>query len=330
MKRILLIANIRESNGGITTQVYELSEALKSEGMEVKIISTYGSIANRISGVISSFNEANNYDLILGVGCAYTGFFPIVIASIVSKIKNKKLIINFHDGQILDFMKKYFGFIKVIIGNYPVVVATKYLFDAFKQYGFNPVLINNHFNNLILPVTLKQESERIKIIWARSFEDLYRADLALEAALRYKNIKNIEFHFYGSGSKYYYYKEKYNSENIIFHGSVRREILLNEYSRYDIFLNTTEFDNFPMSIVEAGINKLIVITSNVGGIKNLYSENEVIYFKSGEIDDLNNTLSEVINNISEYKDYAIKLNAKVLTFNWQNVRQKWINILTGY
>lgn len=328
MKSILLIANIRAAQGGITTQVYELVESLKSEGIVVKIVSTHGSLSKRFSGILTAFKEAAKYDLILGVGCAYTGFIPIIIASIVSKIRNKKLILNFHDGQINDFMKKYYGIIKIIIQNELVVVATKYLFDTFNHYGFKSVLINNHFNNLKLSETKKLSSDKIKIIWARSFEDLYRVDLALEAAKYFENHKNVEFHFYGSGSNYHYFKDIYSSENIYFHGSIKREALLNEYSEYDIFLNTTEYDNFPMSIVEAGLNKLVVITSNVGGITNLYKENEVVYFNSGDIESLKSNLNKVIDNISLYIDYSNNLYQKVLTFNWQNVRLKWLKLLT--
>jgi hypothetical protein len=82
-----------------------------------------------------------------------------------------------------------------------------------------------------------------------------------------------------------------------------------------------------MSIVEAGLNNLIVISSRIGGIESLYNESEIIYFESGNIESLRYNVQKVLNNISDYRIYSRNLIEKVNTFNWINVRQKWISAL---
>jgi len=327
--KVLIIANIRKSQGGITTQVKELADSLEFEGVKVETVSTHGSFVDRINGIYIAFNKAKECDVILGVGCAYLGFFPIIIAFIISVITNKKVVYNFHDGQVKGFLERYYGIINFVIKKNKVIVASKYLNDEFKKYGFNSEIIFNHINNFDIKNIDNTSYNKISIMWARSFEKLYRADLALEAAYLYFNSNNIEFHFYGSGSRYNYYKDKYSGNNIYFHGHLARNDLLEEYKKHQIYLNTTEYDNFPMSIVEAGLNNLIVISSKIGGIESLYNDTEIIFFESGNIDSLRYNMQKVINNVTEYRIYSKNLIEKVKTFNWTNVRQKWMNALNN-
>ena len=327
MNKVLIIANIRKSQGGITTQVKELADSLMSEGVKVETVSTHGSIIDRIRGIYAAYKNAKECDIILGVGCAYIGFFPIIIAYIISVISNKNVVYNFHDGQVKGFIERYYGLINFVIKNNKVIVASKYLDDEFKKYGFNSEIIYNHLNELNIKRINEKGYDKISIMWARSFEKLYRADLALEAAYLYFNKKNIEFHFYGGGSEFKYYKDKYMGNNIYFHGNMERKDLLEEYRKHQIYLNTTEYDNFPMSIVEAGLNNLIVVSSKIGGIESLYNDNEIVFFKSGNIESLRYNVQKVLNNISEYRIYSKNLIEKVKTFKWINVRQKWISAL---
>lgn len=327
MNRVLIVANIRKSQGGITTQVMELKNSLLSEGLCVEVVSTHGSIKDRIQGAYTAFKRAKDTDTILGVGCAYIGFVPIIVAYFISIVRNKPVVFNFHDGQIKEFLNSYSGLVKIVLKNNNIIVATKYLYDVFHRFGFNPILIQNHFNNLETTKTELKRSETIKIMWARSFEKLYRVDLALDAAIHFSFKNKVEFHFYGGGSDYNYYYEKYKGANIFFHGFMKREDLLVEYKKYDLFLNTTDYDNFPMSIVEAGLNNMIVVSSKVGGIETLYGEDEIVFFQPGSFESLIETLITILSDITKYNTYSVNLAKKVASFNWANVRDKWMNSL---
>ena len=305
----------------------ELKDSLVSEGLKVEVVSTHGSFRGRIYGIYSAFVKAKECDVILGVGCAYMGFIPMIVAFFVSVVRNKHIVFNFHDGQVKEFLKSYYGLVKVVMRNNKVIVATKYLNDEFKTYGFNSIIIQNHFNNLGANNTDHKRSETIKIMWARSFEKLYRVDLALDAAIHFFFNKKVEFHFYGGGSYYCYYTKKYKSANIFFHGLMKRDELLGEYCKYQVFLNTTEYDNFPMSIVEAGLNNMIVVSSKVGGIESIYSEDEIAFFRSGSLECLVETIGDLFADITKYSTYSINLSKKVVSFNWANVKDQWLNSL---
>lgn len=327
--KILIIANIRSQQGGITTQVLELNESLLKEGYETKIVSTHGSHTERFSSLFKAIKESFNCSVILGVGCAYYGIIPMLVSSLVSLISGKPVIYNFHDGQVEEFLKKYSGLLKLFFGRDKIIVATSFLGRSFGKYGFNSEIINNHLNEVGLKVNSSSVSGK-KVIWARSFEELYRPDIALEAAKRTVNVCNAEFHFYGGGSLRDYYRSLYGSiRGIYFHDFVKREVLLEEYGKYDIFLNTSDYDNFPMSIVEAGMNGLQVLTSNAGGIASIYTGDEVTFFFKGNLDDCTERLNALLSDPGFYEYKKINLQEKIKGFTWESVRDNWISVFEG-
>jgi L-malate glycosyltransferase len=329
MKKILLIANIRKHQGGITTQVFELADSLRQEGLSVEIISTHGSVKERFSGILKAYSSARNCGLIISAGCSYYGFFPMVVASLIARIRRKKIIYNFHDGQVEDFLRKYYGIVKLLIGSEIIIVATDFLKKSFEKFGFNAIRISNHFNVINNNPGTHTRYEKLKIMWARSFEKLYDPETAIKAAIHFKDNPNIKFHFYGTGKYLNHYKEEYEKEKIDFFGHVNREELLIKYADYDVFLNTSLYDNFPMSIIEAGINRLIVISSKTGGIPTIYGENEIIFYEPGNKEDLIVKIYNVLNNPEIYRSYADRLHERVLSFSWNNVKTDWMELINN-
>jgi glycosyltransferase involved in cell wall biosynthesis len=326
--KVLIIANIRKQQGGITTQVLELCDSFRREGLEVELVSTHGNITTRISGLVNSYMKGKNSDLILGVGCAYYGVFPMIVASVVSGLLKKRVIYNFHDGQVYEFINKYSGLLKLFFRKNIIAVATDYLLSAFVKYGFTACLIENHLNETIAPVMQKENKTGVmKFIWARSYEKLYRADIMLEAAVEILKKHKVEFHMYGGGSQRDYYAKMYGKEGIVFHGFIQREKLIEEYCKYDVFVNTSDYDNFPMSIVEAGMNGLLVLTSRAGGINSIYTSSEVIFFEKGSKEDLINKLKTIIGSNDGFKLMKENLRKKVTGFTWDKVRRKWLLLI---
>ncbi len=129
--KILIIANIRKKQGGITTQTLELADSLKGEGYEVVTVFTHGNMTERIRGFFSSLKEARKSDLIIGVGCAYYGVIPMLTASAASLISGKRILYNFHDGQAREFLKKYHGLLRLFFGKARIIVATGFLEKLF-------------------------------------------------------------------------------------------------------------------------------------------------------------------------------------------------------
>ena len=175
IKRILIVLNYRESKSGITNQILELKFSLEKENYEIKLVSTFGSVLQRLKGVLNVYKLGQNTDFIIAAGCAYSGFLPIIVAAAVAFLLGKNILYNFHDGQAQIFLNKYYKLVRFIIRDKIVIVASGFVFDVFRQFNFNAVLIPNHFNeNHTFPKVENNSEWNNKIIWSRSFENLYR------------------------------------------------------------------------------------------------------------------------------------------------------------
>lgn len=327
--KILSIMNYKVKGSGITQQMLRLFSDLKNEGINTFICSTYGNVFQRLFNIIKIFRNAQNYDLVFASGCAYTGFLPIIVGTYVAKWYNKPLIIDFHDGQAKVFMHKWGKYAQHIMRYGTVTVATQFLYDIFKNYKLKVVLIPHHFDftQIIHNKNNKYQWNK-KFIWTRAFYPLYDPETALKAAKLVLEIyPDMEFHFFGDGPLRKKLEKKYKMAGIIFRGHIVHNDLLKEYGEFSVFINTSLYDNFPISIVEAAANNLLVITTPVGGIRTLYSEDECLFFRPRNYKELAHHILKVIENPYKFVKFVNNLKNKVLKFTWSNVKDKWLNLL---
>jgi len=325
--KIIIVLNYRKNKSGITEQVLYLEKYLKGENYDVELVSTFGSIIERIKGFVNVFRKGAKCDLIIGTGCSYFGFYPIFAAAAAAFFLNKKIIFNYHGGQAGKFIGKYDYLLKYIFGKKKIITASDYLLNIFLKYGYNAVKIDNVFDFGEFPEAGKEERDKIKVVWARSFEPLYQPELALSAAKKITSEFDCEFHFYGNGSMLSECRRKFESPKIVFHGLNDRKELLKSFGRYSVYLNTTLNDNIPNTIIEAGFYRLLVVSSKAGGIGTEFGENEILFVKENNLNSYTELLSNIMKNFNEYDEIRNNLIKKIMKYNWSGIREKWINII---
>jgi len=326
--KILIVLNYRKSKSGITEQVLLLQNKLEECGFEVNLVNTFGSIPDRIKGLINSVKKGRASDLIIGAGCSYFGFYPIFAAATAAFLLNKKIIFNYHGGQAERFLGKHKFWLKKIFGNNIIVVASEYLLNVFKDAGYSSaVKVNNFFDFDNFPEADADFSNNGKVLWARSFEPLYQPQLALNIAHEICGKFDCEFHFYGDGSLYEEIKNKNENKKIFFHGLVDRNLLLREMKNYSVLLNTTVNDNVPNTIYEAGFYKLLVVSSRVGGINTTFGENEIAFAEENTKEEYVRIISDYFMKPDDYRGMRLNLHNKVKGYDWNNVKEKWLGII---
>jgi glycosyltransferase involved in cell wall biosynthesis len=98
--------------------------------------------------------------------------------------------------------------------------------------------------------------------------------------------------------------------------------------QYDIFLNTTHYDNTPISVIEAIALGLPVISTNVGGIPYLLEHRKTaLLVDDNDVNGMVASIKELIEN-EDLKDKLV-INAfnLVQQFDWDLVKNKWLKIL---
>ena len=95
---------------------------------------------------------------------------------------------------------------------------------------------------------------------------------------------------------------------------------------FDIFINTTNFDNTPVSVMEAMALGLPLVSTNVGGIPFLIDDKiDGLLVSKSNAKEMVNAIITILDNT--YPNLAIKAREKVTNFSWENNKEKWFQIL---
>jgi glycosyltransferase involved in cell wall biosynthesis len=320
--------NYRKEIGGITGAIEERVKSLREEGFGVDIISTHGYSSERCKNIIRIFKETPNYDFLIAVGCADYGFLPILVGLIAAKIHKKKILVDFHAGYPVPFMNRFGRFFKMLLGDIPVTVASKYLYDIFMSYNFRVYLISYNFHYGDFPEPKIPFSWNKKFMWAALFQFMYDPETALKACeLVLKQRCDVEFHFFGEGPLLEKMRKKYKHPNIKFNGLLPRSEFLKRYQDYSVFINTSFGDNFPMRLVEASFYSLLVISAKYGGTPTIYTEKECLFFERGDYKRLSKYIVDICENPKLYDSFRINMHEKITTFTWNKIRDIWLELL---
>ena len=172
-----------------------------------------------------------------------------------------------------------------------------------------------------------------KLLYVRAFAEIYNPTLAIEVLKELKNtypkaiLCMIGPDKDGTLEDVKQLINKYHlNESVEITGVLSKEEWHKKSENYDIFINTTNIDNTPISVIEAMALGLPVVSTNVGGLPYLIQQN-----LDGVLVEKNNpsAMTKEICKILEENKYSLAINArkKVENFDWNIVQSKWIEIL---
>lgn len=268
--KILIVANYKESAGGISGQVKLLYEHLRKEGIYAEIFSTKASPLRRLMMFRALKLKAKDFDVIHVHCCSYIGFFPLVLASNVAKSLGKRLVMTYHGGGAEEFFRRYSMLAKHYLRKPDVnIVLSGFLEKVFSQYDIPCIVIPN-----ILAVTGEVRKERIDIrprfISVRSLQPNYNIGCIIKAfGIVKRHIPEATLDILGDGECRQDLEKIVSNlgiSDVNFIGQVPNGEIDKYLDTNDIFISMPLIDNQPMSVLEAWRNGLLVISSNVGGM----------------------------------------------------------------
>jgi glycosyltransferase involved in cell wall biosynthesis len=115
---------------------------------------------------------------------------------------------------------------------------------------------------------------------------------------------------------------------VTFTGKLKKKEWTDLASKFDIFINTSNIDNSPLSVIEAMALGIPVITTNVGGIPFLIDHGvDGILINKDAPNELCNWVDWIINHPELTNEITKKAHEKVLTFDWDNIKKDWNTLL---
>lgn len=279
-KRILYIGNNLSKKTKYQTTMTLLSSLLEQEGFfVVKSSSKTNKLIRLIDMCVAVFKNRDETAYIFIDTYSTTNFYYALITSQLARMFNIKYIPILHGGNLPKRLSSSPKLSALIFQNsYKNVAPSNYLKVAFDNKNFKTEFISN-----IISLKDYKYIDRIKIqpklLWVRSFKHLYNPTLAIKVLLELKKeYPNAVLCMIGpflddSHQKTLELIKEYNLESSVeLTGVLTKEDWHKKSKDYDIFINTTNFDNTPISVIEAMALGLTIVSTNVGGMPYLIDD----------------------------------------------------------
>ena len=123
------------------------------------------------------------------------------------------------------------------------------------------------------------------------------------------------------------YAQKLQLE-VHFTRKLTKEEWISQSLHYNIFINTTNYDNTPVSVIEAMALGLPVVSTNVGGMPYLIvSGVDGLLVPPNDAEMMAKAILEINSNKELAQKIALNAREKVELFDWSVVKERWKTIL---
>jgi len=330
-KKLLYIGNALSHSGKTLTHIETLSADLCLEGYEVEISSKKVHKIYRIIDMITTFFRfKKTVDIVLIDTYSTTNFWYAVIIARLCWIYKIAYIPILHGGNLSSRLHRNPKICKQLFGKAKINVAPSgYLYNAFAKA--------NYKNISLIPNTIPldnypfKERKKIapKLLWVRSFAQIYNPIMAVEVlSLLIKEYPEAQLTMVGpdKDGSLERCKDYALSHNlpVTFTGKLSKDEWVKYSEESDIFINTTNFDNTPVSVIEAMALGLPVISTNVGGMPFLIENNkEGVLVEPNRPEMFVNAILKLLKSQKEANLIILKARDKVKTFDWSIVKELW-------
>jgi glycosyltransferase involved in cell wall biosynthesis len=261
-------------------------------------------------------------------------FWYTLICSQLARIFKVKYIPILHGGNLPKRLKTNPKLCRMVFANaYKNVAPSGYLKQAFEQAGFtNVVYIPNSIE--IKKYSFKKRTVFApKLLWVRAFASIYNSEMAVKVLSELqKKYPNATLTMVGpdKDGSLITTKEYAKSLGIVvnFTGQLSKEDWWQLASQYDIFINTTHFDNTPISVMEAMVLGLPVVSTNVGGIPYLLTDKEnALLVNDNDHHAMTSAICSLIENQEKAKALASNARNFIEQMDWNIVKEEWKQVL---
>ena len=228
-------------------------------------------VATSIAYVASLLRSLPRYDVVHVFSASYWSFvLAPTPAILIGKMLGKRVVVNYRSGEAEDHLRRWRRTAVPTLRRADVVVAPSgYLVDVFSRFGIGAESIANFID----PDAVRfRERVRLRPVFLsnRNFQALYNVPCVLRAfATIQARLPDARLIVVGDGPEREHVHEtarELELRNVEFVGAVRPAEMGRWYDEADVYVNASDIDNMPNSIIEAFACGLPVVTSRAGGI----------------------------------------------------------------
>ena len=336
MKNLLYIGNKLSLNNKTITTIETLGKGLESLDYTVIYASSKTNILVRLFDmVLTLLKHRKTTDYVLIDTYSTLNFYYALVISQLCRCFNLKYIPILHGGNLPNRLTSNPKFSQAIFKNaFKNVAPSNYTKNAFEKHGFNNTICIPNTIDIENYPTVNKTYDSIDLLWVRSFSELYNPKLAVSVLKQlldkgYKaSLTMVGPDNDGSLVVTTQFAKDLNVD-VNFTGKLSKSDWIEHSKSCNYFINTTNFDNMPVSVIEAMALGFPILSTNVGGIPFLLgNDKDAILVQPNSVELFVNAIIDLQTNVTKRQSLIANATVKAKKFDWKIVSRNWNDLLS--
>lgn len=330
---VLLVGNFLSAQTGNYSVCEDLAPRLRDAGLGVITTSHHRGRGRRLLDTVATiFNRRHDYSIANVDVYSGRAFLMAEAACAALRAVRKPYILTLRGGNLPQFSSRRGKRVaRLLASAVAVTTPSQYLLDRMTSYRADLQLVPNPLDLAGYPFRAR-EKPAPRLIWLRSFHSTYNPSLAAQTvALLSDQFPDIQLTMVGrdkgDGSLQVFERTADQlgiADRVTVLGAVAKSEVPRVLQEADIFLNTTNVDNTPVSVMEAMACGLCVVSTDVGGMPYLIDDHQ-----DGLLVPPQNppAMADGVRRVLSDTSLAARLSRggrkKAETFDWTTILPKW-------
>lgn len=332
---IVYVGNIVSGHGKTATTIETLGKLLQEEGFDLRLTSNKkNKILRMLAMLWTVFNYRKQLQYVLIDTYSTTNFLYAYYVSNLCILLKIKYIPILHGGNLEERLKNSKAKSDTIFKNAALnVCPSLFLKTIFSRYGYtNLIHIPNNVELADYPFK-KREKVHANLLWVRSFAEIYNPELAVQVlhGLKTKGIEATLCMVGPEKDDSFQKTKRLASElnvEVTFTGKLSKHDWISRSVDFDIFINTTNFDNTPISLIEAMALGMPIVSTNVGGIPYLIEDQkDGLLVAKNDVSEMVHAIETLVNSPEMVQKLTQNAKETARKFDWEVVKLQWKTLL---
>jgi L-malate glycosyltransferase len=281
--------------------------------------------------MLTLWDSLKDADVVHIFSASYASFLLAPLpAWIISRLRGKKTLINYHSGECRDHLRRSSIARRVLGKTDRLVVPSGYLVDVLGEFGLSALAIPNIVDVSQFSFRLRRPL-RPHLVCTRGFHPYYCVDVVVRAfAEVQKAFPDAQLDLVGGGpveADIRNLVREMNLKGVNFKGVAAHSEIARFYDAADIFINASRLDNMPVSILEAFASGMPVASTEPEGMRYVVEhERTGLLSPPGDPAALAENVIRVLRD-SELADRMVtNAQQELERYSWPVVRELWLEV----
>ena len=249
------------------------------------------------------------------------------------EIYGRKTVLNYHSGEAEDHLTRWKSAVKTLCIPDKIVVPSGYLKDVFAKWNFHTEVIFN-FVDFSSFRFRQRKPLRPVFLSNRNMMAMYNVGVILRAfAIIQQRHPDAVLTVAGDGPERTMLEDlarQLGLRNTTFTGQVSNSEMPQLYDQADIYLNSSEIDNMPLSIIEAYACGTPVVTTDPGGIPYMLAHEQTgLLVPQRKPEALAAAAMRLLEDPALADRLIANARAACEQYTWEATRRQWVALYTG-